>query len=179
MAHPYPAFTRAEYDRRIATTRAAMAEAGIDLLFVEDPSNMAWLTGYDGWSFYVHQGVIVIPRRRPAVVGPGAGCARGVAHGLDGARTGCWDMPTPTCSRPNATRCRTWPPICATVAGHRADRGRAGQLLLLGQGPSDADRRPARGDLIDATALVNWLRGVKSNEEIAFMRRAARISEVR
>ena len=36
-----------------------MAEKGIDILFVEDPSNMAWLTGYDGWSFYVHQGVLV------------------------------------------------------------------------------------------------------------------------
>ena len=31
--------------------------------------------------------------------------------------------------------------------------------------------------LIDATALVNWQRGIKSAEEIAFMRKAARISE--
>ena len=32
-----------------------MEAKGIDLLIVSDPSNMAWLTGYDGWSFYVHQ----------------------------------------------------------------------------------------------------------------------------
>ena len=32
-------------------------------------------------------------------------------------------------------------------------------------------------DIIDATALVNWQRAVKSDEEIAFMRRAARIAE--
>jgi ectoine hydrolase len=31
--------------------------------------------------------------------------------------------------------------------------------------------------LVDATALVNWQRGVKSGEEIAFMRKAARIAE--
>src|SRR5690606_27514605 len=31
--------------------------------------------------------------------------------------------------------------------------------------------------LVDATALVNWQRGIKSEEEIVFMRRAARISE--
>src|SRR5690606_1964048 len=43
-------FSPAEYARRIAKTRAAMAEAGIDALFVTDPSNQAWLTGYDGWS---------------------------------------------------------------------------------------------------------------------------------
>ena len=52
-------FSPEEYSRRLDLTRAAMAEKGIDLLLVTDPSNMAWLTGYDGWSFYVHQGVIV------------------------------------------------------------------------------------------------------------------------
>lgn len=52
-------FSRAEYDRRLSQTRAAMAKAGLDVLLVTDPSNMAWLTGYDGWSFYVHQGVLV------------------------------------------------------------------------------------------------------------------------
>jgi ectoine hydrolase len=31
--------------------------------------------------------------------------------------------------------------------------------------------------LVDATGLVNWQRGVKSDEEIVFMRKAARISE--
>ena len=52
-------FSKAEYDRRLEKVRAAMQAAEIDLLFIEDPSNMAWLTGYDGWSFYVHQGVLV------------------------------------------------------------------------------------------------------------------------
>ena len=54
-------FSREEYAARLAKTRAAMARQGIDLLWVSDPSNMAWLTGYDGWSFYVHQGVLVPP----------------------------------------------------------------------------------------------------------------------
>jgi hypothetical protein len=52
-------FERAEYDARIAKARRAMTERGIDLLVVTDPSNMAWLTGYDGWSFYVHQCVLL------------------------------------------------------------------------------------------------------------------------
>ncbi|MGI9368998.1 MAG: aminopeptidase P family N-terminal domain-containing protein, partial [Ruegeria sp.] len=52
-------FSKAEYDRRIAKTRQAMNAAGIDVLFAVDPSNQAWLTGYDGWSFYVHQGVVL------------------------------------------------------------------------------------------------------------------------
>ena len=49
-------FTPDEYDARLSRTRAAMAAAEIEALIVTDPSNMAWLTGYDGWSFYVHQG---------------------------------------------------------------------------------------------------------------------------
>ena len=52
-------FSSGEYARRIGLARAAMAERGLDLILVTDPSNMAWLTGYDGWSFYTHQGVIL------------------------------------------------------------------------------------------------------------------------
>ncbi|MBT6913763.1 MAG: ectoine hydrolase DoeA, partial [Rhodospirillaceae bacterium] len=48
-------FSITEFDDRIVKARVAMADAGIELLLVTDPSNMAWLTGYDGWSFYVHQ----------------------------------------------------------------------------------------------------------------------------
>ena len=59
MPTPTLHFTLAEFHRRIARTRAAMQDRGIDTLIVSDPSNMNWLTGYDGWSFYVHQhGVI-------------------------------------------------------------------------------------------------------------------------
>ena len=52
-------FPMSEYDRRIAKTRAEMSRRGLDLMIISDPSNMAWLTGYDGWSFYVHQAVLL------------------------------------------------------------------------------------------------------------------------
>ena len=64
-------FTRAEYADRLARTRRAMEGAGVDLLIVTDPSNMNWLTGYDGWSFYVHQCVIVPPVGEPVFFGRG------------------------------------------------------------------------------------------------------------
>jgi len=59
MPIEFAPFSQTEYDRRIALTRAAMEKAGVDVIFVTDPSNQAWLTGYDGWSFYVHQGVML------------------------------------------------------------------------------------------------------------------------
>lgn len=52
-------FSIAEYQARLDKVKTAMREQGIDVLLISDPSNMNWLTGYDGWSFYVHQGLIV------------------------------------------------------------------------------------------------------------------------
>ncbi|TAN15604.1 MAG: ectoine hydrolase DoeA, partial [Rhizobiaceae bacterium] len=75
-------FSRGEYDRRLAAVRKAMADRDIDVLFVEDPSNMAWLTGYDGWSFYVHQGVIVFHDEDPVWWGRG--------QDANGARRTVW-----------------------------------------------------------------------------------------
>ena len=56
---PFAPFDAAEYAARLARTRAAMAARGVELLIVTDPANMNWLTGYDGWSFYVHQCVLL------------------------------------------------------------------------------------------------------------------------
>src|SRR5690242_6492741 len=52
-------FEMAEFARRLAVTKERMAAAGLDVLIVCDPANMNYLTGYDGWSFYVHQAVLV------------------------------------------------------------------------------------------------------------------------
>ena len=52
-------FSHDEYQARIARSRAEMGRRGLDLIIVSDPSNMGWLTGYDGWSFYVHQAVLL------------------------------------------------------------------------------------------------------------------------
>src|SRR4029079_4506548 len=64
-------FERSEYDARIAKTRRAMQQAGVDLMIVSDPTNMAWLTGYDGWSFYVHQCVLLALDGEPVWFGRG------------------------------------------------------------------------------------------------------------
>lgn len=52
-------FTRAEYAERFAQVKGRMAKAGFDLIVCQDPANMGWLTGFDGWSFYVPQCVLV------------------------------------------------------------------------------------------------------------------------
>lgn len=59
-------FTDTEYARRLADVKARMEKAGFDLIICQDPANMCWLTGYDGWSFYVPQCVLVhLEEERP------------------------------------------------------------------------------------------------------------------
>ncbi|MER9296456.1 M24 family metallopeptidase [Mesorhizobium sp. M0621] len=55
----FGAFTQAEYAQRLAGVKARMEQAGFDLIVCQDPANMCWLTGYDGWSFYVPQCVLI------------------------------------------------------------------------------------------------------------------------
>ena len=52
-------FSREEYATRLAKVRSAMESKDIDVLVSADPSNMSWLTGYDGWAFYTPQAVLV------------------------------------------------------------------------------------------------------------------------
>jgi len=52
-------FSEEEYQQRVRKTKEIMDKGGMEMLLVMDPANMNYLTGYDGWSFYVHQGVIV------------------------------------------------------------------------------------------------------------------------
>ena len=63
-------FDKHEYLERNERTKYAMERAGIEVLIVADPSNMNYLTGYDAWSFYTPQVVIVtLDRQEPIWIG--------------------------------------------------------------------------------------------------------------
>jgi len=48
-----------ELSARLGRTRAAMQARDIDALIITDPANMHYLSGYDAWSFYVHQALLL------------------------------------------------------------------------------------------------------------------------
>lgn len=60
-------FELEEYKQRMDKTKKRMEDAGIEVLIVTDPGNMNYLTGFDGWSFYVHQCVIVMLDQEEAI----------------------------------------------------------------------------------------------------------------
>ena len=52
-------FDHPEFATRVARTKQRMAQEEIDVLLVASPANQFYLTGYDGWSFYTPQMVVV------------------------------------------------------------------------------------------------------------------------
>ena len=52
-------FTKNEYKERLKKTKQSMQQKGIELLISQDTNNMNYLTGYDAWSFYYSQCVLV------------------------------------------------------------------------------------------------------------------------
>ena len=171
-------FERAEYAARLAKTRAAMDARGIDVLLVTDPTNMAWLTGYDGWSFYVHQCVVVGPEGEPIWYG----------RGMDGngADRTVWLAPANIVRYPDhyvmSTERHPMDYLATEVLAARGWTGkRIGVELdnyyFSAAAYASLQRHLPQATWIDATALVNWQRAVKSAREIEYMRIAARIVE--
>jgi len=168
-------FPTEEYLARIVRTRAEMAVRGLDWLVVTDPSNMAWLTGYDGWSFYVHQAVVLGQKGEPLWWGramDALGALRTVWM-QDDAVIGYDDTYVQNPAKhPHET-------LANLLTDHGAGAGRIGVELDNYYYSAAAHRALERGlpdaDLFDATGLVNWQRAVKSPQEIVYMRRAAGI----
>jgi len=171
-------FTRDEYQQRLRKTQEMMDKGGLEMLLVMDPANMNYLTGYDGWSFYVHQGVIVaLDAQYPLWFGR--------QQDSNGARLTSWLPDDCICGYPDEyvqsryTHTMHW--VADLLREKKLDKKRFGlemdgywfnarmYLTLLEELPQAA--------LLDGTNLVNWVKTVKSPAEIAYMRQAARICE--
>lgn len=177
MATPDLKFTREEFAERLAKTRKAMEQKGLDVLIISDPSNMAWLTGYDGWSFYVHQAVIVPPTGEPIWYGRGqdANGAIRTAYLAHENIIGYADHYVQSTERhpmDYLSQVLTDRKLSNLTIGVEMDNYwfSAAAFAALVKGMPNAR-------FVDATALVNWQRAIKSPTEIGYMRKAARLVE--
>ncbi|RZV46826.1 MAG: ectoine hydrolase DoeA [Acidimicrobiales bacterium] len=177
MTEPILHFTREEYAARLAACRAAMVDAEIDVLIVPDPSNTAWLTGYDGWSFYTPQCVVVGPEGDPVWFGRGMDA--------NGARRTTYMSDADIIGYPDHYVMSTERHAMDYLAQKLVERGWAtGRIGVELDNYYYSARAHARlvahtpdATIVDATSLVNWLRLVKSPQEIAYMRIGAEIVE--
>lgn len=173
-----PLFSTDEYLGRIQRTKEKMAAADIDVLVVADPANMNYLTGYDGWSFYVPQVVVIsADTDEPVWIGRGMDAA--------GAKFTTFLAPENIIGYPDDFVQNPVKHPLHFVADILKNRGWGGKRIGV---ETDAYYYTARSDaslreglpeatIVDANLLVNWVRLVKSDAEIALMKEAGKITE--
>src|SRR6056297_488028 len=169
-------FSDSEFRRRVRKTQERMDHQGMELLLVMDPANMNYLTGYDGWSFYVHQGVIVsLTDEYPLWFGR--------EQDSNGARLTSWLPESHLNGYPDEYVQSRYIHTMQYVAGLLRDKGLGNKFLGLEMDGYwfnakmfvELDEQLPNATLMDATNLVNWVKTVKSPPEIEYMRQASRI----
>ncbi|MDR1921943.1 MAG: M24 family metallopeptidase [Candidatus Adiutrix sp.] len=172
-------FELSEFHERLRKVKASMFHRKMEVLIVSDPSNMHYLSGYDGWSFYVHQGLIVaLDHDEPIWWGRGMDA--------NGAKLTSWLKPEnirpyaddyvqnplkhPMSFVADLIREHGWER--RNIAAEHDNYWFTGKCLT-----TLAGEFPGAGGIIDATGLVNWARLIKSPREIEYMRQAARVCE--
>ncbi|MDR2442984.1 MAG: M24 family metallopeptidase [Deltaproteobacteria bacterium] len=166
-------FSLQEYSQRLAKVKKSMEAKGLDTLLISDPSNMHWLTGYDGWSFYVHQGLLVaLDLNEPIWWG----------RGMDGNGAKITTWLSADSIRPYADDYVQNPlkhPM-SFVADILREKGLEKKKLgcewdnYWFTGKCLEVLNQQLGYLpIEATGLVNWCRLVKSPTEISYLKKAS------
>jgi Xaa-Pro dipeptidase len=172
-----PLFTKEEYLDRIRKAKARMTDAGIEVLVVVDPANMNYLSGYDGWSFYVPQCVVVsLDKETPIWIGRGMDVA-GARHTTFLSETdivGYPDHYVQTSARHpmnfvgDTIRKQGW--------GTRTIGVEMDAYYFSARAYAELQKNLPDARFADADLLVNWIRLVKSDAEIALMREAGQIA---
>lgn len=168
-------FSRDEYALRLAKARQSMASKNLELLIVTDPSNMAWLTGYDGWSFYVHQCVLLSLTGEPLWFGRRQD-ANGAMRTVHMAEENILSYPD---HYVQSTERHPMDFLAGILARRKWDTARIGvemdNYYFSAAAYASLVRHLPNADFIDATGMVNWCRAVKSDTERQYMRRAGEI----
>ncbi|MEV0288883.1 Xaa-Pro peptidase family protein [Kribbella sp. NPDC050820] len=169
------AFETSEYRARLDGVRALMSDAGLDALLVTSEGNLCYLTGYEEWSPYQQQAVLVTLEDDPYLI------TRKME--LRNAESTCWlpqDHLVPYAeSYVGSAERSPWEAIGQFIKGRIGASARIGAELsgtALGV-TAYAKLVDALGveELRDATGLVSKCKRVKSERELAYMTEAAAI----
>jgi Xaa-Pro dipeptidase len=165
-------FSQAEFDRRKAALLAAMAEAKLDALLLFQQESMYWLTGYDTFGFCFFQCLVLRADGRMALLTRSADL-RQAQH-------------TSTIEDIRIWKDAADANPALDLKGVAEDFGLAGARLGVeyesyGLVASNGRKLDAAFEgfatLADASAIVTRLRAVKSEEEMAYVRRAGELAD--
>ena len=171
-------FEKQEYKDRLKKVKISMQKKGIDLLVSHDPANMNYLTGYDAWSFYYAQCVLVhINEDEPICF------VRAQDGGGAYIKTYLQDK---NIIEYDEKYIHTWPLhpykyLAEIITNRKWDNLNIGLEMDSHYFTAFCYETLKKGlpnaKFLDSERLVNWVRVVKSNEEIKLMQSAARIVE--
>ena len=164
-----PAFSKAEYSNRIIRVRDAMQTRGIEVLVIADPSNMNWLTGFDSWSFYTPQMMVLDLVNEPFLMTRlmDAKAASFTTYLADSQIIGYPEILVQQPDRHPSDYVAGWmrdSGYAKATIGYESDSyyfsPRSLQALQTGL---------PNAKWVDADLLVNWVRAIKSDAELALM----------
>jgi ectoine hydrolase len=171
-------FPPEEFARRLQSVQNEMVKRGLDVLVVTDPSNAYYLTGYEAWSFYTPQVVLVgVEADSPIWFGRymDAPSARRTTHLPDDHVR---PYPDAYVQAPNRHPFQLLATLIQEMGWDRKTIGLESDsyyysprahYTLTGALPATTFE--------DADLLVNWVRIIKSAREIQYMEEAGRITE--
>jgi len=162
-------FSDAEFADRLARTRAEMAARDLDALLLFAPESQCWLTGYDTFGYCFFQCLIVPATGDPVLLTRSADLRQAQITS---------NIPEICIWRDSADAAPA-----EVLAQVLADQGLTGKRLgweTATQGLTHANGAAVAAavpGLIEASDLMGKLRLVKSDAELAYVRRAAELSD--
>ncbi len=172
-------FTIEEYKSRLKKVQTLMQKKGIELLISQDPSNMNYLTGYDAWSFYYAQCVIVH-----------ANAEEPICFVRDQDAGGAYIktyLKNENIIKYHEKYIHTWPlhpyeALVDLIKKRTWDKLSIGLEMDSHYFTAYCYEKIKQGlpnaKILDCERLVNWVRVVKSETEIKFMKAAAQITQL-
>ena len=172
-------FTLEEYKQRLLKVQKMMLDQGVELLISHDTNNINYLTGYDAWSFYYAQCVLVhVNAEEPIcfVRDQDAGGAHLKTY-IKKENIVVYDE----------EYIHTWPKhpydyLVKIIKEKNWDKLSIGLEMDAHYFTAFCYEKIKQGlpnaKIKDSNRLVNWARLIKSNNEINFMKCAAKISEI-
>ncbi len=171
-------FDISEYQQRLSRTKMQMAQNGLDALIVTDPANMNYISGYDGWSFYVHQGLIIFKDKDQPIW-------FGREQDSNGASITTWmDDENIIGYQDHYVQSRTlhtYDFVADLIKKYQYDRKTIGvekdNYYFTAKCYERLIKGLPNGIIKDGELIINWIRCIKSSKEIGYMKMAGKILE--
>ncbi|KRP88610.1 hydrolase [Bradyrhizobium pachyrhizi] len=170
------AFPRSEYLRRLSAVKIEMGRREVEALVVTTPANITYLSGYTSKSGYVPQALVVSASDEEPTFLTRRMDAPAAIHQMFVDRSRVIGYPEALIANPERDG---YDAIIDFILdkglGHK---GIGLEVKLLPAATSEKFRsRAAKAKIVDVTNVVAWIRGVKSDLEIAVMRESAAIAD--